>query len=77
MDTKLSLKARLHDCDRRILLNHAKQEAIVFVRDGTSDSAEAMMGLKSEMGRLQLERANLQSKVILQRNPLFQPAILA
>ena len=77
MDTTLSLKAQLQDCDRRILLNHAKQEAIVFVRDGTSDSAEAMMGLKSEMGRLQLERADVQSEVIFQRNPLLQPAILA
>jgi hypothetical protein len=75
MDAKLSLKAQLHDCDRRILLNHARQEAIVFTREGSTVLAQAMMGLKSEMGRLQLERAEVQSEVITLRNTLLQPTM--
>jgi hypothetical protein len=34
-----------------------------------------MMGLKSEMGRLQLERAEVQSEVIALRNTLLQPTM--
>ena len=77
MLTNLSLKAQLHDCNRRILLNHARQDAIVFVRNGTRDSADAMIGLKSEMDRLQLERAEVQSEVIVQRNVILQPTATA
>jgi len=64
MVTNLLLKAQLQDCDRRILLNHSRQEAIVFVRNGSRDSADSMIGLKSEMRRLQIERAEVQSEVI-------------
>jgi hypothetical protein len=77
MLTKLALKAQLHDCDRRILLNHARQEAIVFPRDGSRDAADKMLGLKSEMSALQTERAQVQIEVINQRNPFLQPTAMA
>ena len=77
MLTKSPLKARLHDCDRRIMLNHAKQEAIVFEKDGSRDSAVLMLALKSDMACLQTERAEVQSEVIAQRNPLLQPTAMA
>jgi hypothetical protein len=71
------MKTRLHDCDRRILLNHARQDAMIFVRNGTRDSADAMIGLKSDMDRLQIERAEAQSEVIAQRNVSLQPTATA
>jgi phage anti-repressor protein len=77
MLTKLALKAQLHDCDRRILLNHARQEAMVFPQDGSRDAAEKMLGLKSEMSILQSERAEVQAEVINQRNPFLQPTAMA
>jgi len=77
MLTKLALKAQLHDCDRRILLNHANQQAIVFPRDGSRDAAEKMLALKSEMSILQTERAEVQAEVISQRNPFLQPTAMA
>ncbi len=77
MLTNLSLKAQLHDCDRRILLNHAKQEAIFLGKDGPRISADTMIGLISEMTRLQTERAEVQSEVIALRNPLLQPTAMA
>ena len=58
-------------------MNHARQDAIVFVRNGTRDSADAMIGLKSEMDRLQIERAEVQSEVIVQRNVILQPTATA
>ena len=77
MSTKLALKARLHDCDLRILLNHSRQEAIVFEKDGSRDSAELMLSLRSEMEHLQTERAEVQLEVIALRNNLLQPTAMA
>jgi len=69
MSTSMSLKARLHDCDMRILLNHARQEAIVFEKNGSRIAADTMVELKSQMNRLQIERAAVQEEVIILRNP--------
>ena len=77
MLTKSPLKTRLHDCDRRIMLNHAKQEAIVFERDGSRDSAVLMLALRADMGRLQSERAEIQFEVIAVRNLLLHPTAMA
>jgi hypothetical protein len=59
------------------LLNHARQESIVFPQDGSRDAAELMLGLKSEMSVLQIERAQVQIEVINQRNPFLQPTAMA
>jgi hypothetical protein len=67
MVTNLSLKAQLQDCDRRILLNHSRQEAIVFVRNGSRDSMHERVnseGALCDFGALgrwvRFERAKLE-----------------
>ena len=67
MSTKESLSAQMHDFDRKILLNHSRQGAIVFVRNGTQDSALAMNSLKSEMEGLQVGRAQIQAELLTLR----------
>jgi len=77
MSTKESLSAQMHDFDRKILLNHSRQGAIAFVRNGTQDSALAMNSLKSEMEGLQIGRAQIQAELITLRMLLVVPSSTA
>jgi hypothetical protein len=77
MSTKESLKAQMHDFDRKILLNHTRQGEITFVRNGTRDSALAMNALRSEMKGLQVGRAQIQAEIITLRMLLVEPSSTA